>query len=77
MNLNIKYFGLLAEITHCSEETLSFSKETISELLTELFQKYPELKTKDFQVAHHHEIATKETKITNPEIALLPPFSGG
>jgi molybdopterin synthase sulfur carrier subunit len=77
MNLNIKYFGLLAEITHCSEETLSFSKETIAELLTELFQKYPELKTKDFQVAHQQEIATKETKITNPEIALLPPFSGG
>lgn len=77
MNLNIKYFGLLAEITQCNEETLSFSKETISELLTELFQKYPELKTKDFQVAHQQEIVTKETKITNPEIALLPPFSGG
>jgi sulfur-carrier protein len=77
MKLNIKYFGLLAEITHCSEETISFSKETVADLLAELIQKYPELKTKDFQVAHQHEITHKDTKITNPEIALLPPFSGG
>lgn len=77
MNLNIKYFGLLAEITQCSEETLSFSKETVADLLAELFQKYPKLQTKDFQVAHQQEIADKQTKITHPEIALLPPFSGG
>jgi len=26
MNLNIKYFGLLVEVTQCSEETLAFYK---------------------------------------------------
>lgn len=77
MNLNIKYFGVLAEITQCSEETLSFSEGTVGELLTMLLSKYPALGTKDFQVAHKQEIVTKDTKITNPEIALLPPFSGG
>jgi molybdopterin synthase sulfur carrier subunit len=77
MKLNIKYFGSLAEITHCSEETLLFSKETVAELLTELFQKYPELKDKDFQVAHQYEIVHRDARITDPEIALLPPFSGG
>ena len=77
MNLNIKYFGLLAEITQCQEETLAFSKTSISDLLNVLFKKYPELKTKDFQVAQNHEIVSKEDKITGTEIALLPPFSGG
>lgn len=77
MNLNIKYFGVLAEITQCSEETLSFSKGTVGELVSALIAKYPELNTKDFQVANNHEIVSKDTKITNPEIALLPPFSGG
>ncbi len=77
MNLNIKYFGVLAEITKCSEETLSFSEGTVGELLAVLQAKYPALGTKDFQVAHKQEIVTKDTKITNPEIALLPPFSGG
>ena len=77
MQLNIKYFGLLAEITKCDEEPLSFAKTSVSELLDELFNKYPELKTKDFQVAQNNEIVTEETLILGTEIALLPPFSGG
>ncbi len=77
MNLKIKYFGLLAEVTRCSEETLEFTKISVSELLEVLFDKYPELKTKDFQVAQNHEIVSKETIVSANEIALLPPFSGG
>jgi molybdopterin synthase sulfur carrier subunit len=77
MELHIKYFGLLAEVTTCEEETLNFSNSTVSELLEMLFNKYPELKTKDFQVAQNNEIVSKDTPILNHEIALLPPFSGG
>ena len=77
MNLKIKYFGLLAEITDCSQEDLYFSKATVSELLEELFVKYPKLKEKDFQVAQKLEIVSKESVISESEIALLPPFSGG
>jgi sulfur-carrier protein len=77
MNLNIKYFGLLVEVTQCSEETLAFSKASVSELLNVLFEKYPNLKNKDFQVALNNEIVSKNTLITENEIALLPPFSGG
>lgn len=77
MNLNIKYFGLLVEVTQCSEETLAFSKTTVSELLNILFEKYPNLKNKDFQVALNNEIVSKDTLITANELALLPPFSGG
>ena len=77
MKLTIKYFGALAEVTRCNEETISFSKGTIGELVQELTEKYPTLKTKDFQVAHALEIAKEDTEITHSEIALLPPFSGG
>ena len=77
MNLKIKYFGLLAEITECSEETLAFSKTSVSDLLEVLFEKYPDLKEKDFQVAQNLEIVSKEAILSNTEIALLPPFSGG
>ena len=77
MNLNIKYFGLLAEITQCSEETIEFSKATVSELLEVLYKKYPGLNEKDFQVAQNNEIVSKESNLINTEIALLPPFSGG
>jgi molybdopterin synthase sulfur carrier subunit len=77
MQLKIKYFGLLAEITDCNEETFEFSKSSVSELLGELFIKYPLLKQKDFKIAQNHEIVSNNSIITNPEIALLPPFSGG
>ena len=77
MKLTIKYFGLLAEVTGCEEETLTFQKGTVADLLSELYKRYPGLKDKDFQLAHALEIADENTKITDSEIALLPPFSGG
>lgn len=77
MNLKIKYFGLLAEITDCNEETIVFSGSSIADLLDTLIAKYPELKEKDFQVAQEHEIVSKDSKISSHNIALLPPFSGG
>jgi len=77
MQLNIKYFGLIAEVTQCNEETLEFSNATIADLKDVLFDKYPELKTKDFQIAQNHEIVSNETLISGDEMALLPPFSGG
>jgi molybdopterin synthase sulfur carrier subunit len=77
MQLNIKYFGLLAEVTQCNEEAIDFSKSSVSELLDELFEKYPNLEDKDFQVAENQEIVSKNAIISKAEIALLPPFSGG
>ncbi len=77
MQLNIKYFGLLAEITNCTEETLRFNKSSVGDLLEIILNKYPELKSKDFQVAQNNEIVVNETLVSGAEIVLLPPFSGG
>lgn len=77
MKLNIKYFGLLAELTACSEEELDIAEGSVSHLLLVLYEKYPDLRSKDFQVAQRQEIVSKDSPITGQEIALLPPFSGG
>lgn len=77
MRLNIKYFGLLTEITGCSEETIDFTKSSVEDLLVLLTKKYPILKEKDFQVAQNNEIISKDSLISEGIIALLPPFSGG
>jgi len=77
MNLNIKYFGMLAEVTQCQEEKVQFSQGTVSELLNMLFNKYPELEAKDFQVAQNQEVVSKSSVVSDVEIALLPPFAGG
>ena len=77
MNLSIKYFGLMAEISGCTEEQLNFQQTSVADLIDVLTQKYPSLKEKDFQVAQNLEISQKDAPITAVEIALLPPFSGG
>ena len=77
MILSIKYFGLLAEVTGCSEEKIKFSGKSISDLKSILFQKHEELKNKDFQIVQNNELTTNETKVTATEIALVPPFAGG
>ncbi|MBN4085260.1 MoaD/ThiS family protein [Flavobacteriaceae bacterium AH-315-B10] len=77
MQLTVKYFGLIAEVTKCSEEQLEFSGTYINELIEELYLKYPKLKEKDFQVAQNNEIVSKDKIVSHTEIALLPPFAGG
>ncbi len=77
MKLNIKYFGLLAEVTQCAAEVIDFSGSSVSELLELLFEKYPILENKDFQVAQNQKIVSIDTLVSEHEIALLPPFSGG
>ena len=77
MLLQIKYFGLLTEITGCADEQFDFSGTTVNELLLELSTKYPELITNDFKVAVNQEIVSNDTLIKDDKIALLPPFSGG
>jgi len=77
MNLKIKYFGMLTEVTQCHEETFLFSKSTVLDLLDILFSKYPLLKEKEFQVAQRQILVSRNTIISDTEIALLPPFAGG
>ncbi len=77
MQIKIKYFGMLTEVTNCQEEIIDFSGIYISELLETLYVKYPSLKNKEFQVAQNQELVPDETKLNSNEIVLLPPFSGG
>ena len=77
MNIQIKYFGLLTEVTGCSVEVFEFEGKSIEELLKQLYIKYPTLNTKDFKVAQAEELVKESELITGEEIALLPPFSGG
>ncbi len=77
MQIIIKYFGMLAEVTNCQEETLDEEVTTVLEVLNILYSKYPSLKTKDFQVAQNQVLVANETLLTQGELALLPPFAGG
>ena len=77
MGIRVKYFGILTDITGNYEELIDLDSVVVSDLLEFLFKKYPELQTKEFQVAVNQEIANPNTEIRGSEVALLPPFSGG
>ncbi|WP_242085017.1 MoaD/ThiS family protein [Aestuariivivens sediminis] len=77
MNISIMYFGQIAEVTGVKEETMLLEHRLISELVSFLIQKYPELESKSFQVAQNKELVSFDTQLTGEEIALLPPFAGG
>ena len=77
MNITIKYFGQIAEVTELTNETISFSSHLVSDLITYLYTKYPELKNRCFKIAQNQELVSEETKLTGDDIALLPPFAGG
>lgn len=80
MLINIRYFGMLVEITNTEQET--FSKETNSCLLKdickEITNKYPKLLNSTYNIAVNQKIAQDQTIINNgDELAFLPPFAGG
>lgn len=77
MTINVKYLGLIAEITACEKETILFTKSNILEFLELLYQKYPSLKKNHFQIVQNQELVSQDTLITGNELALLPPFAGG
>lgn len=77
MKLNIKYFGMVAEATGTSEETLEVSSQTVNELMQEMERKYPKLKAVEYRIAQSEQLLTQQSPLSESETALLPPFAGG
>ena len=77
MQVEVKYFGILAEITGCNTEQLVSSSLEIAGLKETLINKYPDFKNTDFRIAQNQELVLDSALLTGQEIAVLPPFAGG
>jgi len=77
MKLEIKYYGILSDITGQTQEKLEIENPTYSHLLASLYDRYPSLEDTPFKIAVENQIINNDDPITNHNIALLPPFSGG
>jgi len=80
MNLNIKYFGRIVEITGVDEERLECSDSiNLAEFRSLLHSRYyPDLKGESFQIAVDQEVKSEDFRIDKDcELAILPPFAGG
>jgi sulfur-carrier protein len=79
MNVNVLFFGILADKIGMSSMTFSGAK-TLDELILEIQNKFPSISQKNtkYIVSRNQEIVrTNVNLIEGDEIALLPPFSGG
>ncbi|WP_369764904.1 MoaD/ThiS family protein [Flavobacterium sp. WC2429] len=80
MILNIKYFGVLAEITKKKEEQLVLedSNVTLNSLKMKMESAYQELQKNNYSIAVNQAMVGMDTAIKDQDvIAFLPPFAGG
>ena len=79
MELKVKYFGQIAEITNKDEEIVSVEEATsVEQLCDKLIATYSPIGHISFRIALNHEIVGLETLIKDGDkIGVLPPFAGG
>lgn len=80
MNLTLKYFGLLVDITQKKEEVLHLdqNKVALSDVKSAIETLYGELKNANYTIAVNQLMCNLDSTINDHDvIALLPPFAGG
>lgn len=79
LEMEIKYFGVIAELAGKGQETLAkeVAVEEVALLRQFLEKKYDGLEKLSYQVSVNRKLVTTGALNDNDEIALLPPFSGG
>lgn len=80
MKVTIKYFGLIADITHQKEDVFSSDSDTLKlgDLVGSLSKEHAGLNQASFSVAVNKKMATEDLLLAdNDVVALLPPFAGG
>jgi molybdopterin synthase sulfur carrier subunit len=80
MILNIKYFGVLADITKKKEEQLVLdeSNMTVNSLRLKMESAYQELQKNNYSIAVNQAMVGMDVTVKDQDvIAFLPPFAGG
>lgn len=80
MEITVKYFGIIADITQKKEETffMEESSNTLKLLQSEIEIKYPKILVINYSIALNKKFLQNDILLKNGDIiALLPPFAGG
>lgn len=79
ININLRYFGQLAEIAQVATDAIPFKEtETIAELIERVKELHPGFHALPISIAKNGQMTTPDELIDlNDHIDLFPPFSGG
>ena len=79
MKVNLKYFGMVSEITDTPEESFEIANPFESSDLRDLLErKYTDLHHTKYKMAINQSIPNGSIGLKeNDTIAILPPFAGG
>ena len=80
MNITIKYFGRITDITGHSEEVFQLADvKKIYMVEEELFEKFSTLKEQSYALfLNRHKVTDKNVELRqDDELCFMPPFSGG
>ncbi|AID42107.1 MULTISPECIES: molybdopterin converting factor subunit 1 [Bacillales] len=77
--MKLLYFAEIKDILEKTSEEIDLSYDiTVDEFLTDLFERYPQIKDKQFQIAVNEEFVQYDDIVhPNDTVALIPPVSGG
>ena len=78
MNVSVKYFGAIAEVTGTTEETLDLGEigNQVKKLKDFCESKY-EIENLSYQLSVNKKLTEEGELKDGDEIAFLPPFAGG
>lgn len=80
MRVTLKYFGMLAEITHCNEEQveLNANVNSLLGLKSTVEHRFPDFQKTAYSIALNQALCNGEVALQEDDvIAFLPPFAGG
>lgn len=77
--MKLLYFAEIKDILERTSEEIDLSYDiTVDEFLIDLFERYPQIKDKQFQIAINEEFVQQDDMVhPNDTVALIPPVSGG
>lgn len=76
-NINVVFFGVLAELANASELMFENINHT-DELTKQLITRFPEFKKHTLLMALNNTIIKQNTELKNGDtVSIMPPFSGG
>lgn len=80
MEITLKYFGIIADITQKKEESFFIDGEsnTLKKLQSKIEVKYPKILVIKYSMVVNEKFLQNDIELKNKDIvAFLPPFAGG